>query len=328
VLLEPFIPGSTQQYGRITRGVLGMPGKHGEELKLEDELPGLAGFRIKHVDPTISIPYAMGRFKGEKSKASRIFGNDMFKFKFLNFGKYDSDDVVEDYEAMQQQRFDVYKEAHRNIKAYETLGASKLQIGNGIKKLDTKDKMALISGIYQPNIPAKGKAMEFSLLAQKYGIPNPWPEAYKEIISIASIGSSAPLDGPNPFRRKTIDKDTGETKYGPYMRLPDTDKSKTILDQILEDEEAQKKKGFMQNIMNRFGGGRQQQQPPTPQQQPPIPDQGAGAGPTPPPSSTTGSIAQNPGMFKALYPNDPLSQAIVEGRVGPRGYKRGGLVKK
>ena len=69
-------------------------------------------------------------------------------------------------------------------------------------------------------------------------------------------------------------------------------------------------------------------QPPTPQQQPQIPDQGAGAGPTPPPSSTTGSIAQNPGMFKALYPNDPLSQAIVEGRVGPRGYKRGGLVKK
>ena len=68
-------------------------------------------------------------------------------------------------------------------------------------------------------------------------------------------------------------------------------------------------------------------QPPTPQQQPQIPDQGAGARPTPPPPNTQGSIAQNPAMYKALYPNDPLAQAIVEGRAGPRGYKKGGLVK-
>tara|TARA_Y100000310_G_scaffold36671_1_gene34524 strand:+ start:1377 stop:6041 length:4665 start_codon:yes stop_codon:yes gene_type:complete len=325
LLVEPFVPGSTQQYGRVSRGILGMPGKYGEDLKLKNELPGLAGFRIKSIEPKISIPFAAKDFSSKKRQADSIFGGNMFKFKFLNFGKYDSDDIVEDYEAMQKQRFDVFRDAHRNIKAYKTLGASQYQITNGLRKLSDTDQGILNSGIYQPSIPTDSKAMEFSILAEEYGIPNPWYDAYDQITRIASTADSVPLDGPNPFVRQRIDKDTGETKYGPYMRLPDTDKSKTIRDIIDEKRNAQQKKGIMNRIRN-FGFGRQQ--PPTPQQQPQIPDQGAGAGPTPPPPNTQGSISQNPAMYKALYPNDPLAQAIVEGRAGPRGYKRGGLVKK
>lgn len=325
--LDPFIPGSAGQVARISRGVLGMPGKYGEDIKIQNELPGMAGFRIMTVEPEVSLPFAARDFNRKKRQADSLFGGDMFKFKFLNFGKYDSNDIIEDYEAMQRQRFEVFREGHRNVKAYETLGATSKQIGFGLKTLGRKDKAALRIGVYQPNLPAKSKANEFSILSDKYGIPNPWPEALDQMRRIKSSTESTPLDGPNPYETRRIDKVTGETKEAPSMRLPDTDKKKRFQDYLDDQIETNKRKGFIQNIMNKFGGGRQQ--PPTPQQQPPIPDQGAGAGPTPPPPpNTQGSISQNPAMYKALYPNDPLAQAIVEGRAGPRGYKRGGLVKK
>ena len=122
-------------------------------------------------------------------------------------------------------------------------------------------------------------------------------------------------------------KNKKEELGGHYDQVDkELEKLKDLQIKYLDDQiETNKRKGFIQNIMNKFGGGRQQ--PPTPQQ-PQIPDQGAGARPTPPPTNTQGSIAQNPAMYKALYPNDPLAQAIVEGRAGPRGYKKGGLVKK
>ena len=136
------------------------------------------------------------------------------------------------------------------------------------------------------------------------------------IFGIHNSNIGKPLDGPNPYNEYEIDRNTGEVKM-PSISKVGKDRSLTdfLRDKLPQRQIPQRQ--INQNI-----------QPPTPQQQPQIPDQGAGAGPTPPPPNAQGSISQNPVMYKALYPNDPLAQAIVEGRAGPRGYKRGGLVKK
>ncbi len=315
-LLDPITPGSTAQFKRAILAGGGIRDVYGQKYDLGNEALGLTGFRIMEVDPNVSAPFITSKFNKEKDQARKIFSGDLFKLGLLKLGKFDANDMVDQYKKSERARFEIFQDAHRKVKALETLGTSRGLISRKLKNVSKKEKDSLLNGRYLPYKPGRSLTKTFDEKAREYRIPNPWPSARNVIFGIHNSNIGKPLDGPNPYNEYEIDRNTGEVKM-PSISKVGKDRSLTdfLRDKLPQRQIPQRQ--INQNI-----------QPPTPQQQPQIPDQGAGAGPTPPPPNAQGSISQNPVMYKALYPNDPLAQAIVEGRAGPRGYKRGGLVKK
>ena len=152
-IAKSLAPGSISQFKRLERASRGLADKkYGQTFNLQDELPGLAGFRSIQSDPERSLQYMTTRF-GSKLKKD----DNLFIAPLLKGGRVSPQDIINSYKYSESRRFATLKEMYQDIEAARTLGMTnskirrELQKRKGIKKTVIND---LLRGVYTPKQPS------------------------------------------------------------------------------------------------------------------------------------------------------------------------------
>ena len=152
-IAESLKPGSIAQFKRIQEAVQGKADKkYGGTFKLEDELPGLIGFRRVQLDPEKAMTYMTTRFSSNLKKADNLFTAPL-----LRGGRVSPQEIISAYAYSEQRRFSILKEMYQDIDAARTLGMSNNKIRNELKgrrglKRDLIND--LVKGRYEPKEPS------------------------------------------------------------------------------------------------------------------------------------------------------------------------------
>jgi len=184
---ESLTPGSIPQFRRLGQAVTGKSDKYGRTFKLEDELPGLYGFRSVQSNPEEGLTYMTTRFVREIKNS-----NNSFTSPLLRGGRVNKEDVLDRYQYSESRRFNTMKEMYKNIDAARKLGVPENVIRNKVKRrgINKQDFNDLIQGVYTPNKPNKffiNRMSEITRdLNEKEGVslPNPYFEALPTINEI------------------------------------------------------------------------------------------------------------------------------------------------
>ena len=197
------MPGSISQFKRLERATRGKADqKYGETFELQDELPGLFGFRSIQSDPERSIKYMTTRFGSRLKKSDNLFIGPL-----LRGGRITPNDIVSSYKYSESRRFAALKEMYQNIEAARTLGMSDSKIRRTIKaRKGIKKKVVneLLRGVYTPSVPSdffQKRVREINRdLNEKEGVdtPNPYTIAGPFIRKIINENRNTNLLEDNP----------------------------------------------------------------------------------------------------------------------------------
>ena len=197
------MPGSISQFKRLERATRGKADqKYGQTFELQDELPGLFGFRSIQSDPERSIKYMTTRFGSRLKKSDNLFIGPL-----LRGGRVTPNDIVSSYKYSESRRFAALKEMYQNIEAARTLGMSDSKIRRTIKaRKGIKKKVVneLLRGVYTPSVPSdffQKRVREINRdLNEKEGVdtPNPYTIAGPFIRKIINENRNTNLLEDNP----------------------------------------------------------------------------------------------------------------------------------
>jgi len=143
-------PGSISQLKRLGQAATGKTDKYGNLYNLEDELPGLYGFRIINSDPEKALTFMTTRFLSDLRASDNLFTAPL-----LRGGRVNKDDILNAYKYSQSKRFETLKEMYKNIDAARTLGVSNAKITNKVKRKGLKKEVFedLMRGKFTPSRP-------------------------------------------------------------------------------------------------------------------------------------------------------------------------------
>ena len=184
---ENLLPGSLPQLKRIGQAVTGKTAKYGDLYKLEDELPGIFGFRTVTSDPAKALTFMTTDFVRDLKGA-----DNLFKAPLLRGGRVTKKDIINSYKYSQAQRFSILKDMYKNIDAARTLGVSNSVINRKVKRRGIRKDVfdQLMKGKFTPTRPSDFFIKRLSEinrdLNQKEGVqvPNPYLEALPELNKI------------------------------------------------------------------------------------------------------------------------------------------------
>ena len=147
---ETLTPGSISQLKRIGQAATGKTDKYGNLYNLQDELPGLFGFRSISSDPQRALTFMTTAFLKDLRGADNLFTAPL-----LRGGRVSKEDVINAYKYSQAQRFSVLKDMYKNIDAARTLGVSNGVISRKVKRkgLNKETFNQLMRGKFTPSRP-------------------------------------------------------------------------------------------------------------------------------------------------------------------------------
>ena len=147
---ETLTPGSIAQLKRLGQAATGKTDKYGNLYNLEDELPGLMGFRTINSDPEKALTFMTTRFLSDLRDS-----NNLFTAPLLRGGRVDKEDIINAYKYSQSKRFATLKEMYKNIDAARTLGISNAAITKKVKRKGLKKEVfeELMRGKFTPSRP-------------------------------------------------------------------------------------------------------------------------------------------------------------------------------
>jgi hypothetical protein len=209
---ETFVPGSISQFKRLgyALGDKADP-KYGQTFELEDELPGLLGFRSISSNPERGLIYMTTRFVNQLKDSENLFTAPL-----LRGGRVTPEDIINRYKYSESKRFQVMKEMYKNIDAARVLGVKENVIRNKVKRkgISKQDFQDVTLGKYTPNRPSRFFINRMNQINRNLNreegldIPNPYFEALPELNKIIR-------------ENNRIDLKTGE------LRFPDIEISQT-----------------------------------------------------------------------------------------------------
>ena len=185
---ESLKPGSISQLKRLGNAYRGKADpKYGQTFNLEDELPGLWGFRSVQSDPARALTYMTTRFNNELKKSENLFTAPL-----LRGGRVASEDIVDRYKYSESRRFHVLKEMYKNVDAARKLGVPEYEIRKKVKRKGLSRGVFndLMLGVYTPKTPSDFFVKKLSEinrdLNEKEGLdlPNPYFTAFPELLKI------------------------------------------------------------------------------------------------------------------------------------------------
>jgi len=200
---ETLTPGSTAQLKRLGQAATGKTSKYGELYNLEDELPGLYGFRTINSNPEKALTFMTTKFLNDLRDSDNLFIAPL-----LRGGRVSREDIINSYRYSQSRRFAALKDMYKNVDAARTLGVSNPILEKKIKRRGLKEDVfnELMRGIFTPTRPSEFFIRRLSEinrdLNQKEGvnIRNPYFDAISDINKIVSENRNISLsDGEVKF---------------------------------------------------------------------------------------------------------------------------------
>ena len=186
---EALAPGSLPQLKRLGEAATGKTTKYGDLFSLDDELPGLFGFRTIQSDPEKALTFMTTSFLSDLRQS-----NNLFTAPLLRGGRVSREDILDAYKYSESRRFVALRDMYKNIDAARTLGVSNVVIEKKVKRkgLRTDIFEDLMRGKYTPNKPSEFFVNRISEINNDLNIkegesvPNPYFQALSGINKIIS----------------------------------------------------------------------------------------------------------------------------------------------
>jgi len=151
-IAEAFKPGSIDQFRRIKDSAIGKADEYGRTFNFEDEIKGLAGFRILQSDPERGLIFKTTKFARSLKDAENLFTSSL-----LRGGRVTPEQILNAYKYSEQRRFETLKDMYKDIEAAKTMGVSNTTITNKVKRRGISNALfeKLNKGIYSPKEPSE-----------------------------------------------------------------------------------------------------------------------------------------------------------------------------
>ena len=177
---------SYKQFLRLGQAGLELPTKTGEILELDNEIPGLIGFRPIKVDPLKSMGFKIAEYQTGIRNARREFTGGFFGL--LKGGPVDSRDIIERYIASNKARFNVQKEMFKNVRAAEVLGVEGTDLRREFsdRQISARSFIKLRNGIFDPYFPSRDILTKFREIGENLGTTSPFLEAASDVRDLRS----------------------------------------------------------------------------------------------------------------------------------------------
>ncbi len=192
---ETLLP-TYQPFLRSAQAGLGIPGKRGEELKINYELAGILGARAIKIDPLATMGFKIAEYQDGIRNARIEFTGGYFGI--LSGGKVTPNQIIKKYVASNVARFNVQKEMFKNINAAEILGTEGETLLREFRErqLSPATFNNLKNGKFEPYFPSIDIQNKFKENADKINEPNPFIDAAPALRDIQKEMRQVPLSGP------------------------------------------------------------------------------------------------------------------------------------
>ena len=201
-ILKTQIPFSQSQLSRIYYAGQGIPDPRGNEFQLENELPGLLGWRLQEINPIKGLSFKITGYDVKKRNATREFtGGDS---RLLSGGKKDPKEIIRQLFIANKALFEAQQEFHLDLKAANQFEVTDEEMSSVFvdRGVPSSTYGPLFGGEFKPYIPSGNILNKFFSISQSTGV-NPMEEALPVIKEMIQAIQGAPLN--EPFRFKLED---------------------------------------------------------------------------------------------------------------------------
>ena len=223
-ILKTQIPFSQSQMSRIYYATKGLPDPKGNTFDIENELPGIFGWRLIEIDPVKSLSFKITGYSNAKSDATREFTGGATRL--LSGAIKNPKEIARQFFVANQALFDAQSNFHLDLKAANEFevtneALSEVFVERGIP---SNTYGALFAGEFKPYMPSNNILDKFNKIADRTGV-NPMEEALPILQEMIEAFQSAPLGEPFDFKLEDfgiqIDEEAG-TYVDPLAQAPET----------------------------------------------------------------------------------------------------------
>jgi len=192
-ILKTQIPFSQSQISRIFYATKGLPDPKGNKYNLENEIPGLFGWRLIEIDPIKGLSFKISNYTKQRSNATREFtGGDT---RLLSGGVKDPKEIARQFFIANRSLFEAQSNFHLDLKAANEFEVTDEDLSEVFveRGVPSATYGALFAGEFNPYKPSNNILSKFFKIAEKTGV-NPMEEALPIIQEMIEAFQSLPLD--------------------------------------------------------------------------------------------------------------------------------------
>ena len=196
-LLNTQVPFSKSQLSRIYYAAKGLPDPKGNVYDIEDELPGLLGWRLIKIDPIKGLEFKItGYDKSSRNSVREFTGGDT---RLLS-SPSTKNEVIRQFFIANRALFETQQNMHLDLKAANEFDVEDEELANVFEERNrsSKEYGALFEGMFRPYVPSEGIIEKFARKSNEFqrsnpGYQNPFQEALPTIIEIIEQMEGADL---------------------------------------------------------------------------------------------------------------------------------------
>jgi hypothetical protein len=230
-LLKTQVPFSKSQLSRIYYAAKGLPDPKGNTYDLENELPGLLGWRLQEIDPVKDLTFKITEYNNKTSDDVREFtGGDTRLLSSPSTAK----DVIRQFFVTNNALFNTKQKMHLDLKAANEFNVEDSDLAQVFDKrnMSSKEYGPLFSGEFIPYIPSESIIQKFYEKSEEFqetnpSYVNPFEEASPVIQEMIEAFMGADLSKTFEFKLSDFgieDEEETTKPFDPYTQsaLPPT----------------------------------------------------------------------------------------------------------
>ena len=171
-LLETQVPFSKSQLSRIYYAAKGLPDPKGNIYDLENELPGLLGWRLIKIDPVKGLNFKITKYNNKKSDDVREFTGGDTRLLSRPSTK---EEVIRQFFVANRALFETQQNMHLDLKAANEFDVEDEELTNVFEQRNksSTEYGPLFEGVFNPYVPSEGIIEAFRKKSEEFQQSNP-----------------------------------------------------------------------------------------------------------------------------------------------------------
>jgi hypothetical protein len=171
-LLETQVPFSKSQMSRLYYAAKGIPDPKGNVYDIENELPGLLGWRLIEIDPVKGLGFKITQYDQKRRNDVREFtGGDSRLLSRPSTAK----EVIRQFFVSNKALFNTQQNMHLDLKAANEFNVEDSELAQVFDERGRSNSEygPLFEGLFNPYIPSEGIIEKFAKKSEEFAASNP-----------------------------------------------------------------------------------------------------------------------------------------------------------